>query len=103
MAEVPKASIDAAPRAPTIVLLEIFIFFSSIGCRCLSGCSDDVHADPIVMPPQTKRTCPVTNPDLSEQKNDTASATSSGVPVRLTGTEAIIFSVRGSPGGLTLF
>ena len=39
-------------------------------------------------PPATYRTWPDTKPDRGEQKNDTASATSSGRPARFTGMPA---------------
>ena len=53
-----------------------------------------------VTPLQTNSVCPVTNPLRESQKKLTALATSSGVPIRCTGIDAIRFRVYSASGGL---
>jgi hypothetical protein len=64
---------------------------------CTSSRSERVQM-PDVWPPSTNRACPVVNPESSEQRNSTAAAISSGLPIRPIGSKAIMFAM---PSGVS--
>src|SRR5438552_2898055 len=52
------------------------------------------HALPALSPPSTNRVCPVTKRAASDARNRTTSATSSGMPIRLSGVLSIVACTR---------
>ena len=66
----------------------------------LGGAGAQAPARPPRTPPQAKTVWRVTQPDRAAQKNETACATSSPVPIRRIGTLSTIARVLAASGGL---